>query len=238
VLFWEDYCYKPGRRPERGHRTKRVFELMDLDNLGGKTILDVGCGIGEYSVFFAMLGATVHAIELSLIGATIGKYMAGSNNVSDKCHFSVQNISDLAFPNEYFDIVLFHESLHHAIKYPNVKESTFRVTKTGGSIICAETIEGNYLFSIGRYFTMRGQDAKGDVQLNWSDINTFSQGYSEKQIEPMSLFFMVKRIFRPIGHYALVRWILFVLKKLDDFLMSMFPFLQRYCGEIVIKLDK
>ena len=76
VVWWEDYCYKRERRADRGHRTKRVFELLDLGSLKGKTILDMGCGNGQYAVFFAMLGATVYAFDLSPVGVDIGKRTA------------------------------------------------------------------------------------------------------------------------------------------------------------------
>ena len=31
--WYEDYAYKKGRRKDRGHRTKKVFELIDFKNL-------------------------------------------------------------------------------------------------------------------------------------------------------------------------------------------------------------
>ena len=238
VIWWQDYCYLPGRRADRGHRTKRVFEMMDLDSLKGKTILDVGCGNGQYSVFFAMMGARVCAFDLSPVGVEIGKRIASENGVADRCSFSVQNASAMDYPSDHFDIVVFHEVLHHAIKYPGVREETLRVLKKGGLMICAETLEGNPLLSLGRAISMRGQERKGDVILTLRDLDEFSQGFETKQLELMSLLFMAKRTLKSYVRFAPVRWLLFALKKTDDVLLSAFPSLQRYCGECVLVLKK
>src|SRR5262249_19154372 len=80
VIWWEDYCYKKGRRKDRGHRTKRVFELMNLRDLRGKTILDIGCGNGQYSVLFALLGAKVYGIDITPVGIEVANKIAKANN--------------------------------------------------------------------------------------------------------------------------------------------------------------
>lgn len=238
VIWWQDYCYKRGRRTDRGHRTKRVFELMGLNSLQGKAILDVGCGNGQYAVLFAMMGATVHGFDLSPIGVEIGKRIARENGVSDRCTFSVQNASRMDCPSDNFDIVMFHEVLHHAIKYPGIREETLRVLKKGGLAICAETLEGNPLLSLGRAISMRGQERKGDVILTLRDLDEFSEGFESKKLELMSLLFMAKRAVRRHVGLPPVRWFLFALKKTDDALIWMFPSLERYCGECVLVLRK
>jgi len=238
VIWWEDYCCKAGRRKDRGHRTKRVFELMNLEGLQGKKILDVGCGNGQYSVFFALLGAEVYGFDISPVGIQMAREIANENGVNERCQFSVQNASNMHYYNNLFDIVLFHEVLHHAIKYPNVKEETMRVVKKGGLVICAESVEGNIFFKFGRLFTMRVTKEKGDVELTLSDLRTFADGFSEYRLEMMSLFFMIKRVGIKFLDFSLIRWLMFLAKKIDDVILQVFPFLQRYCGECILVLKK
>jgi ubiquinone/menaquinone biosynthesis C-methylase UbiE len=238
VIWFQDYCFKPGRRMDRGHRTKRVFEIMDINNITGTMILDVGCGNGQYSVLFALLGAIVYGCDISPVGIQTANKMAQINGVSDKCYFSVQNASQLSYPSEYFDIVLMHEALHHIIKYPNIKEEALRVLKSSGTLIAAETIKGCTLFNLARYFTMKGNEAKGDVIMSLNDLVAFAKGFSEERYEMMSLCFMLKRAFQEYLHIPIVRRFLFSLKSIDDFLLYLFPSLQKYCGECVMILKK
>jgi 2-polyprenyl-3-methyl-5-hydroxy-6-metoxy-1,4-benzoquinol methylase len=240
VIWWEDYCYKPGRRKDRGNRTKRVFELMKLDELKNKVILDVGCGNGQYSVFFAMMGAIVYAFDISPVGIYVGKRIAEANGVDERCHFSVQNASSTNYPDNYFDIVLFHEVLHHAIKYPNVHEETLRVVKKGGIVICADGIRENLIYNICRYIHRKSTKKypRGDVDLSMKDLDDFSKGFSEKRIEFFSFLFKFKEAMGSFVHISIMRYFLHLLKKIDDVLLKALPSLNKYCGECIIVLQK
>lgn len=238
VMIWEDYCYKEGARPDRGHRTRRLFELMDIENLQGLRVLDVGCGIGQYAVFFALMGADVTAFDISPVGVAKGRELAKANGVEDKCRFDVVNASHMPYGDEQFDIVVFHEVLHHAIKYPNVREETLRVLKPGGKVVISETLRGNRLLSFARRFSMAGEETKGDVILEIDDLLGFARGFSAYRIEPMSLFFMIKRIFINHTRNPLARALLWSVKKFDDAVLGAFPSLRRMCGECVMVMRK
>jgi SAM-dependent methyltransferase len=239
ALRWQDYCYKPNRRPDRGHRTRRMFELMDIEHLTGKKVLDAGCGNGQYAALFSLLGADVRAFDISPVGVAAGRRIADANGVSDRCRFSVQSASSM---NDYedatFDIVVFHEVLHHVIKYPGVREETLRVLKPGGIVVCAETLRGNLVLDLMRRISMRGGEAKGDVILDLVDIREFATDFSRCEIELMSLCFMLKRIVQNHTGNLAVRGFLYSLKKVDDLLFALFPSLQQYAGECVIRLTK
>jgi 2-polyprenyl-3-methyl-5-hydroxy-6-metoxy-1,4-benzoquinol methylase len=238
MLAYEDYCYKPGRRVDRGHRTRKAFDAIGLDRLKGKTILDVGCGNGKYSVLLALLGATVYGFDLSPVGVERAQALAAANGVGRQCHFSVQNALRMAYENDQFDILLLHEVLHHAIKYPNVKAEILRVLKPGGTVVITESLYGNPMINLGRMVTMRGKEAKGDVILTLEDLRKFGKGFSSCEIEMMSLLFMSKRIFEKHVHRWPVRILLYLVKKTDDVILTLFPFLRQYCGECVVVLKK
>lgn len=238
VLRWEDYCYRDGARPDRGHRTRRLLELVDIPNIKGMKILDVGCGIGQYSVFLAIMGADVTGFDISPVGVESARQLARINKVEERCRFDVANASAMPYADDTFDIIIFHEVLHHAIKYPHVREETLRVLKSGGKVVISETLRGNFLVSLGRRITMRGDEAKGDVILETKDLIGFAQGFSAHRIEPMSLTFMLKRVFQSHVRNPAVRVILRTCKKTDDILLRLFPSLARYCGECVMILRK
>ncbi|BBY63018.1 class I SAM-dependent methyltransferase [Mycolicibacterium helvum] len=234
ALAYEDYCYKPGRRVDRGHRTRKALDAVGLDDLAGKTVLDIGCGNGKYSVLLALKGATAYGFDLSPVGVERAKALAEVNGVADRCHFSVQNAQKMDYPDGHFDIVLLHEVLHHAIKYPNVKSEVMRVLKPGGKLVITETLYANPVVNFGRSITMRGKEALGDVILQMSDIEEFCDGFSRVDVELMSLLFMSKRVFQGHMHRRPVRALMYLLKKADDLLLTVFPRLKRYCGECVV----
>ncbi len=238
VMVWEDYCYKAGARPDRGHRTRRLLELIDVENLDGKSILDVGCGIGQYSVFFALKGAIVTAFDISPVGIEQARKLAKVNGVEETCHFEVANASSMPYADETYDMIIYHEVLHHAIKYPRVREETLRVLKPGGRVVISETLRGNALLSLARRFSMAGEEAKGDVILEVEDLRGFAKGFNAYRIEPMSLLFMIKRVVCSHMSNPLVRLLLRTAKKTDDVLFWAFPSLRQLCGECVMIMRK
>jgi SAM-dependent methyltransferase len=185
-----------------------------------------------------MLGAEVRGCDISPVGIARGQAIAHANRVGPRCHFSVQNICQTDYPDASFDLILLHEALHHAVKYPGLGEELKRLLKPSGRIVGAESLDGNPFFRAGRKFTMAGKEALGDVVLSLSDIESFAKGFSSAQVETMSLLFMLKRpLQRWVGRLP-VRALLYCLKRADDVLLRLAPPLKRYCGECVFVLER
>ena len=145
-----DYPFKKGTY-RRGYRKRRLFQLMELKQIAEKKGLDVGCGIGQHTVFHALYGAEAYGFDISSIGVATGARMARANNVADLCHFTVASVSYLPYEDDYFDIVVLNAALHHIIKYPNYNTEIRRVLKPGGKLFVADGLR-NSIYKAVREF--------------------------------------------------------------------------------------
>ncbi|HAH31251.1 MAG TPA: SAM-dependent methyltransferase [Elusimicrobia bacterium] len=92
--------------PEMRYITRR------LGNIRGKRLLDVGCGLGEASVYFALLGADVTSCDLSRGMLDAAGRLAGTNGVKVTTHLAAAE--DMRLPPEArFDIIYAGNLLHH-----------------------------------------------------------------------------------------------------------------------------
>jgi ubiquinone/menaquinone biosynthesis C-methylase UbiE len=198
----------------------------------------------------AKKGARVTGIDLSDVGIVIGRTMAGENGVADRCDFRVGDFTQMGLPDEHFDVVLLHEVYHHLVKYPGVKETIARVTKTGGKIIMADTVRGSGLIHLGRrlvkFFRYRGrddlrqQDANlGDVLFTTDTYREFAEGFSYHRVYLMSYLYMIKQT--SLQYHVdkfYVRWLLRLAKYADDVLLTLLPVLRHGCGEAILYIEK
>ena len=190
-----DHCYKRGTY-YRGYRKRRLMQLVDISSVGGKAVLEVGCGTGELSVFMALHGATVSGFDLSKVGIDTAKKLAAANGVAKRCDFSVQSASCMSFNDGSFDIVIYNAVLHHALKYPNVREETWRVLKAGGLCAFAEGIRGNPVYRAARRVkrALTREQLEGDVDIDVRDLDCFMEGYIDRKTEFLCLTLGIKQL--------------------------------------------
>jgi ubiquinone/menaquinone biosynthesis C-methylase UbiE len=124
------------------------FILRQLGDVRGKRLLDLGCGAGENSVYFAQRGADCVASDYSPGMVNVALQLAANNGV--KVEGKVINAMAIDYPDNSFDIVYAANLLHH-IPDPMVTiQEIHRVLKPGGKMCFWDPLRHNPVINVYR----------------------------------------------------------------------------------------
>jgi ubiquinone/menaquinone biosynthesis C-methylase UbiE len=124
------------------------FILRQLGDVSGKSLLDLGCGAGENSVYFALRGADCVASDYSPGMVEVALQLAAANGV--KIQGRVINAMAIDYPDNSFDIVYAANLLHH-IPDPLVTIAEIhRILKPGGKMCFWDPLRHNPVINVYR----------------------------------------------------------------------------------------
>ncbi len=224
--------------------------LEKLGDVRGRNILELGCGAGEASVYFAKLGALVTATDIS------GGMLEVVGRVAERHRVVVQICKcfsdNLPFEDESFDIVYAANLLHHVELEQTLAEAR-RVLRDGGIFVCWDPLAHNPLINVYRRMATQVRTVD-EHPLEMSDLKCFRAFFSQVTYEATWFFtlwiflrfYLIERIDPNKERYW--KKILLEHKRLepmyrglelcDRLLLSLFPFLKRYCWNIVVICKK
>ncbi|MEW6492748.1 MAG: class I SAM-dependent methyltransferase [Cyanobacteriota bacterium] len=124
------------------------FILQKMGNIRGKRLLDLGCGAGENSVYFAMQGARCVAADYSPGMVEVALQLAARHGVEvEGC---TANAMALDFPDNTFDIVYASNLLHHIPDPKIALKEMHRVLKPGGKVCFWDPLKHNPVINVYR----------------------------------------------------------------------------------------
>lgn len=119
---------------ERGPLEWKFYENI-LTSVENKTMLDVGCGYGGRSVYYALKKANIVAIDFKADKFKTANLFAKQKQVEERVNFQVANAVSLPFDSNTFDIVMSNNVMPY-ISPPLAGLNEFkRVVKPDG-LIC------------------------------------------------------------------------------------------------------
>jgi ubiquinone/menaquinone biosynthesis C-methylase UbiE len=106
------------------------FIISHLGDVRGKTLLDLGCGAGESSVYFALKGARCTATDYSPGMVDKLRKLAAANHVQIEA--LTMDATKIDFPTGTFDVVYAANLLHHLADPKTALREMHRILKPGG----------------------------------------------------------------------------------------------------------
>jgi ubiquinone/menaquinone biosynthesis C-methylase UbiE len=106
---------------------------IDFDRFAGKTVLDVGCGVGNDLARFAKAGATVTGVDLAENSVKLAQDNFRFRGLEGTFHR--MDGEKLALPDDSFDAVFCHTVLHFTPHPAAMIREVHRVLKPGGEAI-------------------------------------------------------------------------------------------------------
>ena len=150
-----------------------------LGPLSGKRIIDIGAGLGESSVYFALQGADVTCTDLSPGMVATAKRLAEAHGARIEGVASAAEKLDVQ--SGTFDIAYVANTIHHVANKPALFDEIRRVLKPGGTFVSIDPLVYNPVIGIYRRMAteVRTED---ECPLSFRDVR------------------MAKRYFSNVGH--------------------------------------
>lgn len=227
------------------------FIKNSLGDLTGKTILDIGCGFGESSVYFALQGATVTASDLSEGMLEVTSRLASANNVKLRTHKASAE-SLMLGAHEKFDFVYMGNILHHA----NIEvalQNAIPHMKENGTFISWDPIKYNPVIEVYRLLATKVR-TEDEHPFTFKDFKTFKRNFATVEFKffwlTTLLIFIAMFVFQRRSPNKERYWKKVIeeskywepyfkpLEKVDNFLLKVFPPLGYLCWNVVIFAKK
>ncbi|MCM3100246.1 class I SAM-dependent methyltransferase [Priestia megaterium] len=126
-----------GAHPGGLYLTKQLFEKEKITS--ETSILDIGCGTGQTSAYlYCRYGCAITPCDIN--ETMVQKANKRFKQLHLPCKATIEDIEDLSFDNEAFDIILLESVAAFTNLSVSLKECK-RVLKKGGIILAIETVK-------------------------------------------------------------------------------------------------
>ncbi len=228
------------------------YVLEQFGNLQGKRVLDIGCGQGDTSVFFALAGAEVHALDVSEKMVSVTTALATHRGVGERVHAQVCRVEDMKYADDYFDLIFADGVLHH-LDMPQAVPSIVRVMKPGGRGVFLEPQKGSIFSEVYRFFAtdLRTTDERPLEQRDFDFLAGQFGRLNHREYHLVSLaLFTMRFVSLKFSGKAFPYWmdevrqgkyhpqLLHRLQNIDEWVFRHFPSLRRYTWLTVIVAEK
>jgi SAM-dependent methyltransferase len=222
----------------KSYNIENGINIINLQQLKDKQILEVACGKGLLSVYLSFYAKQVTGVDIfesETIEANKLKVEFGREN----CEFVCSDIFQTNFENEKFDIIVAEAALHHIIYDMRIGEKLYDYLKPGGKLIfISEPLSYNFFNELNRFFRHWRKHMFGEFQLWYEHINQFGKKFDNINYYYFDIFSQPFKFLEHILPQRLFRWVMGKLWKVDDLIVRKIPRLRKYSPNVNIEMIK
>jgi 2-polyprenyl-3-methyl-5-hydroxy-6-metoxy-1,4-benzoquinol methylase len=152
------------------------YILSRMGDLRGKKILDIGAGLGESSVYFALQGAEVTTLDISPKMVDLAIRLGQAHGV--KLKGIVSAAESLNVPDENYDFVYIANLLHHVTDRDRLMRQVRAALKPGGKFFSWDPIAYNPVINIYRRMATKVR-TEDEAPLTWQDIRLMRKYFQD-----------------------------------------------------------
>lgn len=232
---------------------ENLYALEKFGDIKGKKILDLGCGMGDASVYFASRGAEVYAVDISPEMIKLVMRLAKLNGFGKLIHAKVMAAEKLNFKNNYFDYVFGNGVLHH-VDYDVALGEVWHILRKEGTAIFVEPLAHNPVINLYRKIADKVRTPT-ETPLEYQNLNKLSSAkFSKSYHHEFHLFTLLiflwfyliektnpnkERYWKKIiDDSEKIKIPFTLLNKIDNLVFYIFPFLRKFAWNTVLIYEK
>lgn len=227
------FSYGFYEKGEKGRLWGPIWKSMDLH---GVSVLDYGCGNGEFSRVIARRGARVVGIDISPKLIEQARASAAKMGLNGSCpQFMVGDAHHTPFADNTFDYVVGNGALHH-LDLDMAFAEIVRVLKPGGKALFMEPMYHHPILWMVRRLTPNAHSAD-ERPLSFGDMDKAKKWFracSHREHFLLSVCFAPTHL---LGKQVTLA-VLAAVDRFDRLLMRLMPPLRRFGWLTMIEMEK
>lgn len=154
------------------------FILSKMGSLRGKKLLDIGAGLGESSVYFALQGAEVTLIDIS--PQMVATALDLGRKFGVEMHGIVSSAESLNLPDGTYDIIYTANTIHHVQNRAYLFGQMSRALRPGGMFFSYDPLAYNPVINVYRRMATEVR-TPDEAPLTTADIKLARQYFGDVQ---------------------------------------------------------
>lgn len=206
-------------------------------------LLDFGCGPGIYSIIFAKVGYEVHGFDISPSNVAIAAELAEKYELGGRVNFHTAVGEQINYPDEFFDVVVGVDILHHVDIGRSIGEC-LRILRKGGRAFFKEPVKAPIFDALrntpaGKWIVPKAASLERHItederKLTTEDLKMIERLCPEMTVKRFRLFSRIDAFNKKLATGGGPS----PVEKLDEQIFRYLPFTKPFGGDIVIGLRK